>query len=49
MKYVSLILVMLLSFFASCKDGEETPETYLFIEINNKLRVFRSLGFLDID
>lgn len=36
MKYVLIILVLFLSLFSSCKEGEEVPETSPFIEINNK-------------
>lgn len=36
MKYVSLLLVLLLSLFVSCKEGEEVPETLPFIDINNR-------------
>lgn len=35
MKYVFPLLVLLLSLFVSCKEGEEVPETLPFIDINN--------------
>ena len=44
MKYVSLILVMILSLFVSCKEGEEIPEASLFIEINSKTIQFTRLA-----
>lgn len=36
MKYVPFILVLFFSLFASCKEGEEVPETSPFIEISSK-------------
>lgn len=36
MKYVYLIMILFLSILTSCNEGEETPETAPFIELNNK-------------